>query len=103
VRRGHCDDCGSQRPFRRAFGWGTFFAVLPTFGGWLLALPFYPLRCTQCGRKWSEQETARHEKEALTRRPRTVKDWSVFDWIGMSLFGVLMLVLLVALVRGGFR
>jgi hypothetical protein len=31
-----------------------------------------------------------------------VKDWGVLDWIGMSLFGVLLLVLLVAIVRGGF-
>jgi hypothetical protein len=53
MRRGYCDDCGAQRPFRRAFGWGTFFAVLVTLGGWILALPFYPLRCPQCGRTFS--------------------------------------------------
>src|SRR5437879_3340235 len=52
MQRGHCADCGSVRPFRRAFGWGTFFAVLCTLGWWLLALPFYPLRCVECGREW---------------------------------------------------
>jgi hypothetical protein len=95
VRRAHCDNCGTQRPFRRAFGWGTFFAVFFTAGVWLLALPFYPLRCTECGRTWRDRKRA-------ASRPRTVKDWGVLDWIGMSLFGVLLLVLLVAIVRGGF-
>jgi len=101
MRRARCEVCGTQRPFRRALGWGTFFAVCCTLGGWLLALPFYPLRCTQCGRTWEEH--AASEKPASAGRPRTVGDWSSFDWIGMIVFGALMLALVVALFSGGFR
>jgi uncharacterized protein (DUF983 family) len=44
-----CDNCGKPTGHRRAFGWGTFFAVVLTAGFWLLTLPFYPSRCIACG------------------------------------------------------
>jgi hypothetical protein len=44
-----CDNCGKPTGHRRAFGWGTFFAVVLTAGLWLLTLPFYPSRCIVCG------------------------------------------------------
>lgn len=44
-----CATCGQQRPIKRALGFGTLFAVIITGGLWLLAIPFYPLRCASCG------------------------------------------------------
>lgn len=51
MKEAYCDTCQAQRGFKRAFGWGTFFAMLCTLGWWLLVLPFYPLRCIVCGRE----------------------------------------------------
>ncbi|MFZ0319644.1 MAG: hypothetical protein WAL56_11005 [Candidatus Sulfotelmatobacter sp.] len=44
-----CPNCGKLTGFKRALGFGTFFAVLITGGLWLLAIPFYPKRCITCG------------------------------------------------------
>ena len=44
-----CPNCGKRSGFKRALGFGTFFMVLITFGLWLLMLPFYPVRCINCG------------------------------------------------------
>jgi hypothetical protein len=56
VRLAQCPTCGTQRPFQRALGWGTFFACVVTFGFWIFAIPFYPLRCRSCG---TERVTSR--------------------------------------------
>jgi hypothetical protein len=45
----HCYVCNRPSGFGRRLGWGTFFMVLLTAGFWLLAIPFYPKRCTTCG------------------------------------------------------
>jgi len=45
----YCENCGKKSGYKRLFGWGTFFAVIVTCGFWLIALPFYPLRCMTCG------------------------------------------------------
>lgn len=47
----HCPNCGRLTGFKRSLGFGTFFMVLLTFGLWLLVIPFYPLRCINCGLK----------------------------------------------------
>lgn len=52
MRTAFCETCGTVGGYRRALGWGTFFAVLVTLGVWLFALPFYPLRCVRCGTAW---------------------------------------------------
>ncbi len=44
-----CPNCNKLTGYKRALGFGTFFAVLLTAGLWLLALPFYPKRCITCG------------------------------------------------------
>ena len=49
MKRQHCETCGKPMPFKRHLGWGTFFAAVITGGVWLLAIPFYPIRCAQCG------------------------------------------------------
>jgi hypothetical protein len=49
-----CPNCGKLTGYKRALGFGTFFAVLLTAGIWLLALPFYPKRCIICGLGKSE-------------------------------------------------
>ncbi len=49
MKRQPCETCKTPRPFKRALGWGTFFAVLLTGGFWLLLVPFYRLRCATCG------------------------------------------------------
>jgi hypothetical protein len=100
MQRAFCSDCGSQRPFRRAFGWGTFFGVLITGGVWLLALPFYPLRCTQCGMTLDEQQAGEAKAAAAAKPVRTIKDWGARDWIEMSLIGALVLAVLVVILIG---
>lgn len=47
----YCPNCGKERGYKRALGWGTFFAVVITGGLWILAIPFYPKRCIACGKK----------------------------------------------------
>lgn len=49
-----CPNCEKLTGFKRALGFGTFFAVLITGGLWLLAIPFYPKRCITCGFAKSE-------------------------------------------------
>ena len=44
-----CPNCGKLTGFKRALGFGTFFAVVLTAGLWLLVIPFYPRRCIVCG------------------------------------------------------
>jgi Sel1 repeat len=46
-----CPNCERLTGFKRSLGFGTFFMVLLTFGFWLLVIPFYPLRCINCGLK----------------------------------------------------
>lgn len=45
----HCSNCDKITGFKRALGFGTFFAVLITAGVWIFVLPFYPKRCIVCG------------------------------------------------------
>lgn len=45
----YCPNCGTRKSFQRQLGWGTFFAVIVTFGAWLIAIPFYKFRCSGCG------------------------------------------------------
>jgi hypothetical protein len=52
MRYLYCDNCQKKAGYKRSFGWGTFFAVILTFGLWFLILPFYPLRCMTCGNKF---------------------------------------------------
>lgn len=49
MRMDYCPNCRQRVGFRRALGWGTFFAAVLTLGFWLLTLPFYALRCVRCG------------------------------------------------------
>jgi hypothetical protein len=49
-----CPNCGKLTGYKRALGFGTFFAVLLTAGLWLFAIPFYPKRCITCGLSKSE-------------------------------------------------
>lgn len=49
-----CPNCQKLTGYKRAIGFGTFFAVVLTAGLWLLALPFYPKRCIVCGLAKSE-------------------------------------------------
>jgi hypothetical protein len=44
-----CPNCGKLTGFKRNLGFGTFFLVVITGGLWLLAIPFYSLRCVTCG------------------------------------------------------
>ena len=49
MRYLYCENCQKKSGYKRSYGWGTFFAILLTAGLWFLALPFYPLRCMNCG------------------------------------------------------
>ena len=52
----HCPVCGEITPHKRAFGIGTLIAFLCTFGLWVLIMPFYPIRCTGCGRDYYKEK-----------------------------------------------
>jgi hypothetical protein len=52
MKVARCLTCQQQRPFKRALGFGTLFAAIITAGLWLLAIPFYPLRCATCGERF---------------------------------------------------
>ena len=80
MKRGYCVDCQGVRPFRRAFGWGTFFAVIFTAGFWMLALPFYPIRCPVCGGPWAAPTAA----QVATARDKPARPWSRADWAIIS-------------------
>lgn len=45
----YCPNCQKQTGFKRAFGIGTLLACIITGGLWIIALPFYPVRCSVCG------------------------------------------------------
>ena len=47
----YCPNCKTDRGFKRNLGWGTFFAAVLTLGFWILAIPFYPVRCISCGKE----------------------------------------------------
>jgi hypothetical protein len=49
MKMTHCDNCGKSTGHKRALGFGTLFMVLLTGGLWLIAIPFYPVRCIVCG------------------------------------------------------
>lgn len=49
MRMMYCPNCEKLTGFKRSLGFGTFFAVVFTAGFWLLAIPFYPQRCINCG------------------------------------------------------
>jgi len=47
-----CKNCQKQTMFKRQLGFGTLFAMIFTLGFWFLAIPFYPMRCSNCGEKY---------------------------------------------------
>jgi len=73
-----CPNCGKRSVFKRALGFGTFFMVLITFGLWLLMIPFYPVRCINCGLT----RTSAHWENAS----RGGKIFIVCMWICIVLF-----------------
>lgn len=44
-----CPICHERTPHKRQFGIGTLILFIVTCGFWLLAMPFYPVRCGRCG------------------------------------------------------
>lgn len=48
---GYCLHCERQTVHKRRIGRGTWAAVILTCGLWLLALPFYAVRCVDCSRE----------------------------------------------------
>jgi hypothetical protein len=65
VAVGYCPRCGRQTAHRRRIGRGTCAAVILTCGLWLLAIPFYAVRCVGCGREFWER---RYRGPAHSRR-----------------------------------
>lgn len=57
-----CPNCNKLTGFKRALGFGTFFAVVMTAGLWLLVIPFYPQRCIVCGLSHNSLMLARNRQ-----------------------------------------
>ncbi len=49
MRYLYCENCARKSGYKRNYGWGTFFAVILTLGLWFFIMPFYPMRCMNCG------------------------------------------------------
>ena len=45
----YCENCEKKTGYKRRYSWRTYLAVGVTFGLWLLVMPFYSLRCIDCG------------------------------------------------------
>jgi hypothetical protein len=45
----YCPNCKKETGYKRSLGFGTLFAVMLTGGLWLIAILFYPTRCSVCG------------------------------------------------------
>lgn len=67
----YCADCGRETGHARRLGWGTFFGAMVTFGLLLLFIPFYPKRCTICGRKLPKLHRLRKD---IPRIPETASE-----------------------------
>lgn len=52
----YCENCKKKTMHKRMLGWGTFFAVVITFGLWLFVIPFYPIRCVNCGKSYGMKQ-----------------------------------------------
>jgi hypothetical protein len=100
MRRGHCHECRVVRPFQRAFGWGTFFAVLVTLGGWVLALPFYPVRCRECGLPWGVDPSQELVPRSQEPAPRP---WGPSDWVILGALLIAVAVIVFGVVTGRFQ
>jgi len=80
----HCQNCGVSRGFKRHLGWGTFFAVLLTWGVWLFVIPFYPKRCMTCG--FREPAISFTRKSSVNQQLTWHKQW----WgILIIIFGIM--------------
>ena len=51
MKVAYCQHCGKETRFKRNFGFKTFFGLLITLGFWVIAMPLYTPRCTECGMK----------------------------------------------------
>lgn len=49
MKTHYCKICKEYRAHKRHIGIGSLILVFITWGLWILALPFYPVRCTKCG------------------------------------------------------
>jgi len=76
-----CQNCGKRTGHKRTLGFGTFFAVLITFGLWILTIPFYPKRCIICGERRSVNSW-----NSLT--PTQKKAWGIIALI--AIFAVIL-------------
>jgi len=45
----YCHKCGRKTQWKRELGIGTLIAVIITVGLWAIVIPFYPIRCRECG------------------------------------------------------
>ena len=91
----YCPNCGKSTGHKRALSWGTFFAVIITFGFWILMIPFYPKRCIVCGSSESPKRTSPKEypynSSATTIEHHTEHHYSLIKWI-------LILLILIAII-----
>ncbi|MBI2411627.1 MAG: hypothetical protein HYV24_00245 [Deltaproteobacteria bacterium] len=86
MKNAFCSSCNRQTGFKRALGWGTFFACILTGGLWLLTIPFYPKRCVICANKTSKENK---EKKEIS-----------FERIGKVLIGFAIFIVAMTIISG---
>jgi hypothetical protein len=72
MKVGYCPNCEKETGYQRKLGFGTLFAVILTGGLWLLVLPFYPKRCSICGKPLLSSQPSTAPRPVL--RPPTLDD-----------------------------
>jgi hypothetical protein len=79
MRMYHCSNCNKLTGFKRSLGFGTFFAVLLTFGFWTFLIPLYPKRCMTCGLRYVDSASGAGSASGVRK-----SEW--WHWVIAGLF-----------------
>lgn len=74
----HCKLCDRKVSAQRQIGVGTLILVLLTAGLWLIAIPFYELRCPIC-------QSAEFKEDDARANYRGMRGRKVGFWLGRKL------------------
>jgi hypothetical protein len=89
-----CPVCEKVTPHKRAFGMGTLIAFFATTGLWVLAMPFYPIRCVYCGTEESTKApaiSATMQEEAQKQRRFEVRAWVAMGALLVVIFAAILI------------
>lgn len=102
----YCKSCNRETGYKRAFGWGTFFAIILTGFVWILILPFYPKRCIICGNEYGVTTISRDVSyvKSIAIKPRIhsqEEKLAIIALIGAALLVIILFPFIYSLIKGG--